>query len=812
MKFILSAFLLLNSIICFGQNTDVRAKRILADQSFFLRDRWIDTLKNDTANISNAQRSVLTAKASYDLYRANWHTDGNAGTDSLVNFIGTRDKKPLEFRVNNVRAGTIGTLSTTPVLEGIFVSNVQLGYMAGPANQVPRGNVAIGTRALSVYAQTGQNLAAGNVAVGVEALRDMIGGGNEANSALGFRALARTTTGIRNTAMGLNAGHNNTTAAFGVFLGAFAGEWQSTGQANHALGFGALRNNTIGIANTGVGPVALENQTGQIRVINPVAPGSGYTFANVTVTPYDAQPFGFLGQAQQCLATAIISGGQVIGYTITQIGRNYSSAIVTITGDGTGATATAVISSPNFNVAVGGNSGWGNQIGTDNVFIGVYSGYDGGGDQSSTIDNNMTFLGNYSSRDASVATTTALSNATAIGYKSKVGKSNALVLGGIGANRVDVGIGVVNPVSTLHVSRTIATNVDDTASGLKLSNPNAATAGISNRSPSIQFTAFGWRTTGTASTHAYAQEYFSTFSGGASPSGRLTWEVTLPQTALTSRLEFVSGADLRVNTPTSGTILPRVSLYDGSTNVLVGQWYNNVGAAGRMGIYNGVNNGFIGFETVAGDGQQIRGFANSSGIGSAYAIYAGVGAATPSAILEGTSTTRGFLMPRMTAVQRLAISSPATGLQVIDLDSASRVATWNGTAWKFEAFTTDLPILATGTYTPTLTGVANVASSTAYALQYYRIGNMVTVSGKIDVTPTTETGQTHIGVSLPVASNFATDGQGEGGGGTLIGSSPGNYPLAIASDATNDRISIKFIAQIDSSPITLTFSFTYQII
>lgn len=611
-----------------------------------------------------------------------WLLVGVSGTDSTINFLGTTDKKPLIFRVNNTEAGYIGTLSTTPVLDGIFVSNVALGYGAGPANKIPRGNIAIGTRALSSYSQTSQNLAAGNIAIGTEALRDYLGGGNEANLGIGFRALARTTTGIRNTAISLNAGHNNTTGNFGVFIGGFAGEWQSTGQANHAFGFGALRNNTIGVANTAVGPVALENQTGQIRTITVTNGGSGYTTASVSVTPYDAQPFGFLGQAQQCLATANVSGGAVVSITVTQIGRNYSSAIVTITGDGTGATATAVISSPNYNVAVGGNSGWGNQIGTDNVFVGGYSGYDSGGDQSSTIDNNMTFVGNYSSRDASVPTTTALTNATAIGYKAKVGKSNALVLGGVNGNRVDVGIGIVSPTATMQLSRTLTVNADDTTSGFKLTNPNPATVSLSNRSPSIMFDSYGWRTTGTASTHAYSQEYFNTFSGSSSPSGRHTIEVTLPQTGLTSKYEFVSGADFRINTPTSGTVLPRVSLYDGTTSTLVGQWYNNVGAAGRMGIYNGVLDGFIGLETLSGDGQQIRGFVNSSGMGSLYAVYAGVGTATPSAILEGSSTTRGFLMPRMTGAQMNAIASPATGLMVYCTDSTETpYCYYNGSTW-----------------------------------------------------------------------------------------------------------------------------------
>lgn len=59
-----------------------------------------------------------------------------------------------------------------------------------------------------------------------------------------------------------------------------------------------------------------------------------------------------------------------------------------------------------------------------------------------------------------------------------------------------------------------------------------------------------------------------------------------------------------------------------------------------------------------------------------------IGTTSPnaSAILDLTSTTKGFKPPTMTAAQKAAISSPATGLQVYDTD-AGAPEYYNGSAW-----------------------------------------------------------------------------------------------------------------------------------
>jgi hypothetical protein len=61
-------------------------------------------------------------------------------------------------------------------------------------------------------------------------------------------------------------------------------------------------------------------------------------------------------------------------------------------------------------------------------------------------------------------------------------------------------------------------------------------------------------------------------------------------------------------------------------------------------------------------------------------VQAGGGTTNASAILQADSTTKGFLPPRMTTTQKLAITSPATGLQVYDT-TLNLMSFYNSTSW-----------------------------------------------------------------------------------------------------------------------------------
>lgn len=112
---------------------------------------------------------------------------------------------------------------------------------------------------------------------------------------------------------------------------------------------------------------------------------------------------------------------------------------------------------------------------------------------------------------------------------------------------------------------------------------------------------------------------------------------------------------------------------------------------------------------------------------------------------------------------------------------------------------------ASGVYTPTLTNVQNVATSTAYSCQWVRVRELVTVSGQIDIDPTLASTSTRVGVSFPIASTITNAYECAGTGGC-----PNNDGLTftILGDVANTRALIQYETT-DTTDRSFYFSFTY---
>jgi hypothetical protein len=99
-------------------------------------------------------------------------------------------------------------------------------------------------------------------------------------------------------------------------------------------GASLLANLSVGDINTLQANIELQAVNGALEAIKVTAGGTGYTTAPVTI----------VGDGSGAVATATISSGAIIKVAMTNVGSGYTWATITIGGDGTGATARAIIS------------------------------------------------------------------------------------------------------------------------------------------------------------------------------------------------------------------------------------------------------------------------------------------------------------------------------------------------------------------------------------------------------------------------------------------------------------------------------------
>jgi len=116
--------------------------------------------------------------------------------------------------------------------------------------------------------------------------------------------------------------------------------------------------------------------------------------------------------------------------------------------------------------------------------------------------------------------------------------------------------------------------------------------------------------------------------------------------------------------------------------------------------------------------------------------------------------------------------------------------------------------VTSGTYTPTLTNVTNVAASTAKLCQWMRVGNVVTVSGQLDIDLTTTLLASEVGMSLPIPSALTTKFQV---GGTANSMSSQSI-WGIQADLANDRAQFKATGIVPVTNDTYTFIFQYEVL
>jgi hypothetical protein len=113
---------------------------------------------------------------------------------------------------------------------------------------------------------------------------------------------------------------------------------------------------------------------------------------------------------------------------------------------------------------------------------------------------------------------------------------------------------------------------------------------------------------------------------------------------------------------------------------------------------------------------------------------------------------------------------------------------------------------ASGTYTPTWTGLANVDSVTAFSCQYMRVGDTVTVSGWVTINATADNTPTSLSFSLPINSDTSVVNRLNG-----TGVAQGGGAAACLSGYGSNFGEFEVLPSVDTA-INYSFHFTYRII
>jgi len=300
-------------------------------------------------------------------------------------------------------------------------ANVFLGYQAGQAT-TPSGTTSRGRR---------------NMFSGYQAGASNTTGGDNLFS--GYRSGFANTTGNTNLFMGYLSGASNTTANLNQFVGHESGAANTTGNSNHFVGYRSGYSNTTGSRNQFEG----------------YASGFGNTSAS------DNQFSGYQSGINNTTGSQNLFVGSSSG------GRNTAGSLNQFIGYESGYSNTTGFS----NQFSGYESGINNTTGSENTFSGFRSGRSNTTGSQNTFSglrsgfSNTTGSGNWAFGFDAGPTTGNLTNAGAIGTGARVSRSNSLVLGGLGPNAVNVGIGTSSPSQKLEVIGNGLFNGNLTATG-----------------------------------------------------------------------------------------------------------------------------------------------------------------------------------------------------------------------------------------------------------------------------------------------------------------------------------------------------------
>lgn len=115
-----------------------------------------------------------------------------------------------------------------------------------------------------------------------------------------------------------------------------------------------------------------------------------------------------------------------------------------------------------------------------------------------------------------------------------------------------------------------------------------------------------------------------------------------------------------------------------------------------------------------------------------------------------------------------------------------------------------------GEYTPTLDNASNISASTAYPFQYTRVGNVVSVFGRVEIDATAAA-TTLLHLTIPITSNLGGDGDAVGHATSWRTGSAGIESAVVFADGSIDKVKLLFAA-VDVEARDWFVTFAYKVV
>jgi trimeric autotransporter adhesin len=470
-----------------ANNTGIQNVAIGGESMYSLISGSFNTATGQNSLYANTAGNDNTANGHMAM-QSNTTAGENVGVGYHALYTQSYSNGGVAWASNNTAIGSGALFSNQPTSTVNGINNTGTGYGSLYSNTIGINNTANGYRSLYSNSTAGFNTAIGYQALFTQSYNNGGAPYLTHNTAIGANTLynnqpVSATTGIYNTAVGSSSLFVNTTGSNNTATGLEALLSNTIGNYNTANGVSALNSNSSASDNVAVGYQALYTQSysngGSAWSSYNTAIGNYALFSNQptsngngidnTAVGYNALYANTVAIKNTAIGFAAMNDNTVGGYN-TAVGMN------ALANNTAGAENTAVgyqaLHAQSFlnggveystgNVAIGNFALYNNQPtlstnGVNNTAVG-----------SNALSTNVTGYNNTVIGALADVTANNLTNATAIGYKAKVAASNSLVLGGIGADAVNVGIGIPVPIFKLDVSDRIRLRQGVNSAGLWL--------------------------------------------------------------------------------------------------------------------------------------------------------------------------------------------------------------------------------------------------------------------------------------------------------------------------------------------------------